>query len=292
MENKRKAYLQLHFVVLLYGLTAILGDLISISAFSLVWWRVLITSISLLILLKMSKSLLSIPTSDLLKFAGIGVIIALHWVTFYGAIKLANASVALAAFASTSLFTSILEPIMTSKRFDKTELIIGILVIPAMLLIANTIDVSLLSGLWVGLFSAFLAAIFSILNKKMVNKATSYQITFIEMFSAFCFLSLLLPYMLGQGTQLMPLATDWIYLIILSLLCTTLAFILNLKALEHVSAFDANLVINLEPVYGILMAVFILKEHKELTPQFYVGVVIIILLVISHPIIKKLKSNV
>ncbi len=292
MENKRKAYLQLHFVVLLYGLTAILGDLISISAFSLVWWRVLITSMSLLILLKMGKSLLSIPRGDLLKFAGIGVIIALHWVTFYGAIKLANASVALAAFASTSLFTSILEPIMTSKPFDKTELIIGILVIPAMLLIANNIDVTLLSGLWVGLFSAFLAAVFSILNKKMVNKATSYQISFIEMFSAFCFLSLLLPYMLGQGTQLMPIATDWIYLIILSLLCTTLAFILNLKALEHVSAFDANLVINLEPVYGILMAIFILKEHKELTPQFYVGVSIIILLVISHPIIKKLKSNV
>ena len=292
MENKPKAYLQLHFVVLLYGLTAILGDLISLSAYSLVWWRVLITSISLLVLLKMGKSLLSIPKVDLLKFAGIGVIIALHWVTFYGAIKLANASVALAAFASTSLFTSILEPLMTTKKFDKIELIIGFLVIPAMLLIANTIDVSLLSGLWVGLFSAFLAAIFSILNKKMVNKATSYQITFIEMFSAFCFLSILLPYMLNQGTQLMPVATDWIYLIILSLLCTTLAFILNLKALEHVSAFDANLVINLEPVYGILMAVFILKEHKELTLQFYLGVSLIIILVISHPIIKKLKSNV
>lgn len=160
-----------------------------------------------------------------------------------------------------------------------------------MILIANNLDVTLLNGLWVGLFSAFLASIFSIMNKQMVGKASDYEISFIELFSAFCFLSLIMPFVITGDTAVLPAKADWIYLLILSLCCTTLAFVINLKVLKHLTAFDTNLVINLEPVYGMLLAAIILKEHKELTPHFYIGVFIILLLVFSHPIIKKYQSN-
>lgn len=289
MKEKSFAYIQLHLAVLLYGSTAILGDLISISAVSLVWWRVLITSISLLFFINFGRSLLTLNTKDILVYMGIGVIIALHWVTFYGAIKIANASITLAAMATTSLFTSVLEPLITGKKFEKLELGIGLLIIPAMLLIANNIDITQMQGLLVGVLSALLAAIFAIINKKMVGKADAYQICFIEMGSAFLFISCLLPFIIKDMSTLMPLSSDWIYLGILSLFCTTFAFVISLKALRYVSAFDANLVVNLEPVYGILLAIAILKEHKELSTTFYYGVIIILLLVISHPLLKKLQ---
>ena len=282
MKARTTAYIQLHVAVVLYGFTAILGDLISISALSLVWWRVLLTSLSLLFFVGFGRAILKLPPKVILQFMGIGVVVAVHWLTFYGAIKYSNASVTLAAFAVTSLFTSLLEPMMTEKRFDKIELMLGLLVIPAMFLIASNIDLSLVKGLWIGLFSAFLAAIFAILNKKMVDKADSYQITFLEMSSAFLFLSLLLPFFINDNTPLMPLPTDWIYLIILALVCTTFAFIISLKALEQVSAFDANLVINLEPVYGILLAAIILGDHKEVSPAFYVGVGMILMIVLGY----------
>lgn len=282
MKAHTKAYIQLHIAVVLYGFTAILGDLISISALSLVWWRVLLTSLSMLFFVGFGRSILRLPPKVILQFMGIGVLVAVHWLTFYGAIKYSNASVTLAAFAVTSFFTSLMEPLMTDKPFDKLELLLGILVIPAMLLIAINIDLSLLKGLWIGLFSALLAAIFSILNKKMVDKADSYQITFLEMGSAFLFLSLLLPFVIDAETPLMPAPSDWVYLLILALICTTFAFIISLKALEHVSAFDANLVINLEPVYGIALAAVILKDHKEVGPLFYVGVGMILAIVLGY----------
>jgi len=291
MTPKVKAYAQLHIATLLYGLTAILGDLITLSALNLVWWRVLITSVSLLGFIKFGKSILQMDKKLILTYIGIGFIVALHWLTFYGAIKYANASVALAAFALTSLFTSIVEPFITGKRFEKTELILGILVVPAMLLIARNLDVSLLKGLMVGILSAFLAAVFAAFNKRMVDKADSYQITFLEMFSAFLLLSLFLPFASGAEARLMPTPSDWIYLLILALLCTTFAFIITLKALEKVSAFEANLVINLEPVYGIILAAIILKDHKEVTPTFYAGIALILIIVLTYPILKRKQKN-
>lgn len=292
MSPKFKAYVQLHVATVLYGLTAILGDLISLSALNLVWWRVLLTSLSLLFFVRFGKTILELDKKDIFRFVGIGFIVALHWLTFYGAIKYANASVALAAFALTSLFTSIVEPFITGKKFEKSELLLGILVIPAMILIANNLDITLVKGLLVGIISAFLAAIFAALNKKMVDRASSYQITFLEMSSAFLFLSLFVPFLIGPESPLMPSQMDWVYLIILALLCTTFAFIISLKALEVVSAFEANLVINLEPVYGIILAAIILNDHKEVGTTFYFGVGLILLLVLTYPMIKnRLQST-
>ena len=287
MNKKLIPYLQLHTAVLLYGLTAILGDLISISALSLVWWRVLITSVSLLFFVGFGKKIWSMDRRLILKYMGIGVIVGLHWLCFYGSIKFANASIALATMATVTLFTSVIEPILTDKKFQWLELGLGVLIIPPMLMIAQNISLDMKTGLWVGLLSAFLAATFSTLNKKYVTQASSYQITFLEMSSAWLFISLLLPFIISAEVPLMPLPSDWKYLIMLSLACTTFAFIISLKALEHVSAFEANLVINLEPVYGIILAAIILKEHTELPPNFYWAITFIMLIVLSHPLIKK-----
>jgi len=287
MNPKRIAYFQLHFAVLLYGLTAILGDLISISALNLVWWRVFITSLSLLFFVQFGKQILKMPRKLILIYSGIGILVAIHWITFYGAIKLANASIVLAAMATTSFFTSIVEPLITKKKFQWLEFILGLLVIPPMILIAQNIDLSMHKGLAVALISAFLATVFSSLNKKWVDKASPYQISFIEMLSAFAFITLILPFVLNNASELMPSSNDWIYIIVLSLLCTTLAYVISMKALKHVSAFDATLVINMEPVYGILLAIIILNEHQEMSPLFYLGVMLIMLVVFSHPFLKK-----
>lgn len=289
MDNTKRAYLELHVAVLLFGFTAILGDLIQLSAVMIVWWRVLITCISLLYFVQFGLKLKSIPKDKVFKFLGIGILVALHWITFYGAIKLSNASVALICFASTSLFTSFLEPAILGRSIEKLQVIMGLMVIPGMWLIVNTVESSKMNGIYVGLLSALLAAIFSTLNKRLIDDADSYSITFLELGSAWIFISLLIPVLIWNGTdiQFWPVGSDWIYLVVLALLCTTLAYILSLRALKHVSAFVANLTINMEPVYGILLAIVLLNDHKELSPIFYIGVVLISAIVFSYPLIKK-----
>lgn len=287
MNTRVLAYLQLHIAVLLYGLTAILGDLISLSAMSLVWWRVLITSLSLLGFVGLGRRILRMERRLVLRYIAIGFLVAMHWLSFYGAIKYANASIVLAAMATTSLFTSLVEPLITKRPFRRLELVLGFLVIPPMILIARNIELSMQLGLWVALLSAFLASVFASLNKKYVDKAGPFEISFIEMASAWVFITLLMPVFSQEMGRLMPLPQDWIYLLILSLMCTTFAYVISMKALKHVTAFDANLVINLEPVYGIFLAILILKEHQELDPRFYYGVVLIMLIVFAHPLIQR-----
>ena len=289
MNPNQRAYFELHIAVFLWGFTAILGDLIQLSALVLVWWRVLITSFSLLLILRSFKAFREMPRRLLLQYMGIGVLVALHWLAFYGAIKLANASVSLICMATTSLFTSMLEPLILRQRMKGYELLLGVMVIPGMALIANTLDFSMLAGFWAGLAAALLAAIFSTLNKKLVTRADPVPITFLELGSAWLFLSLFLPFFLKANTQtgFWPTGMDFGYLLILALLCTTLPYVLSLRALKHLSAFAANLSINLEPVYGILLAWVILKENKELSPGFYMGGLIILIAVFSYPVLKK-----
>lgn len=285
MTATRRAFLELHFAVLLYGVTAILGDLISLPATVLVWWRVLITSISLFFLIRFGKTLGAIPRKLILQYMGIGVLVAIHWITFFGSIKYANASIALVCLATGSFFTSLLEPIMTKTSFKWYEVGLGALVIPGMALIVQSLEVSMLTGVWLGLISSILAVLFSILNKQRINKADPMTITFLEMGSAWLFISLIFPFYFYQneGIQFLPNASDWFYLLFLALACTTLAYVLNLRALKHVSAFAANLTINMEPVYGIILAAILLQENKELSSDFYIGVIIIMAAVFSYP---------
>lgn len=294
MNPTRSAFLELHFAVLLYGITAILGDLITLPATVLVWWRVLLTSISLFFLIRFGQTLKAIPRSLILQYMGIGVIVAIHWITFFGSIKYANASIALVCLATGSFFTSFLEPLMTEAKFKWYEIALGTLVIPGMALIVQSLEVRMLTGVWLGLISSVLAVLFSILNKQRIDKADPYSITFLEMSSACLFISFLFPFYFYQneGLQFLPIGMDWFYLLFLALACTTLAYVLNLRALKHLSAFAANLTLNMEPVYGILLAAILLQDNKELAPDFYIGVVIILAAVFGYPFLKGKFDNV
>ena len=284
----QKAYLQLHLAVLLYGFTAILGDLIQLSAIVLVWWRVFITSISLFILIGFGKTLRGLPKKLILKYMGIGVLVALHWITFFGSVKYSNASICLVCMATTSFFTAFIEPLFTGQKIKLYEIGIGLLIIPGMILVVNNIDLSMHTGIWLGLISAFLATVFATLNKILIDQADTMTITFLELSSACLFISCLFPFYFAYNPDaaFLPSGSDLMYLLVLALLCTTFAYILGLNSLKHLSAFAANLTINLEPVYGIILAWIILKENKELTSGFYLGGVIIILSVLIYPLIK------
>ncbi len=294
MQDEKRSYIELHIAVFLYGLTAILGDLIQLPAVILVWWRVLITSFSLLFFIRFGKDLLSLKKSTAFPLIGIGCLVAIHWICFYGAVKLANASVTLIAMATTSVFTSLLEPWIMKRKIILLEIILGLLIIPGMVFVIQGIDLSMKTGLLVGFAAAFFAALFGTLNKKYVDDSNPYIITFVELGSAWIFISLI--FLIGQSyidlSNFMPVRwEDWMYIIILSLLCTTLAFILSLRALKHLTAFATNLVINLEPLYGILLAAAILKEYEQLTTKFYIGGGIIIAIVLSYPYLKKRFST-
>jgi drug/metabolite transporter (DMT)-like permease len=226
----------------------------------------------------------------LFKYAGIGVIVGLHWLTFYGSIKLSNASIALVCMATTSFFTSLLEPLILGRKVRFYEIALGIFIVPGMMLVANNVEISMMAGIWVGLSSALFASLFSILNKKLINQASEMDITLIEMSSAWLFLGVVLLIMTFTGNappQFMPSPSDWIFLLILALVCTTFAYVLALRSLHHLSAFASNLTINLEPVYGIILAWLILHNNKDLTPGFYWGGLIIIASVFSYPFLRK-----
>lgn len=290
MNATTRAYVELHIAVFLFGFTAILGDLIQLSALSLVWWRVLITSGSLLLMIRVGRLFREMPRADVLRFMGIGVLVALHWLCFYGAIKLSNASIALVAMATTSFFTSLLEPLVLRQAAKWYEIALGVLIIPGMVLIVNSTELSKLNGLWVGLMAAFLASLFATLNKKRMANYRILDLTFLELGSACLFLTLVLPIYILITKQPMqsflPSPSDWVYLIVLALLCTSLAYVLAFRSLKQLSAFASNLTVNLEPVYGIALAWLILGEQEELTSGFYWGVVIILIAVFSYPLLK------
>ena len=289
MNSNQRAYLELHLAVLLFGLTAILGALISLSAIVLVWWRVLLTCISLLFLIRMGTDLKKIPTKFIVQYMGIGILVALHWICFFGSVKLANASISLICMSTTSFFTAFLEPLFFRQKIKWYESLLGFLIIPGMVLVVNHTELDMMAGIVVGLLSALLASLFSILNKKLVNEADPMSITFLELGSGWLFISCLLPFYFYQNPTdaFLPLSMDWLYLFILALLCTTLAYVLALRALKFLSAFASNLTINLEPVYGIILAWLLLNEDKDLSTGFYWGCVIILLAVFAYPLIKK-----
>ncbi len=287
MDTIKRAYLQLHFAILLWGFTAILGDLIQLSAFWLVWWRVGLASLGLAMVPSIWSHIRVLSRSMLFKFFGIGVLIALHWLTFFGAIKYANASITLVALSTTAFFTSFIEPLFFRVRLRRLDVFFGIAVIPGMMLIASDLSGDMLLGFGVGLISAFLSALFAVLNKKMVDEVEPRTITFLELFSSWLFLTLMIPLVWSGSVEWIPARMDWVYLVVLAFICTNWAFTLHLRALKFISAFTANLIINLEPVYGIALAALILKDYQDVNPSFYLGVLMVIACVVAYPIVIK-----
>jgi drug/metabolite transporter (DMT)-like permease len=288
----KRAYLELHIAVLLFGFTAILGKVISLEELPLVWYRLLLTSPALLLILLLTKRKIALPWGEIKKLAGIGVLVSLHWLTFYGSIKASNASITLSCLAATTLFTSVLEPMIIKRPFRWFEAGIGLFIILGIYLIF-TFQQLYLTGIILGLISAFLAALFSVLNKKLIAGRDTYVVTFYELTSGFLFLSLLIPvYAYWQPEmRYAPEPMDWLWLLILAWLCTVLAYTLSLNALRHISAYTSNLTINLEPVYGIVLAWLLLNEHEQLHAGFYAGTGIILSSVILYPVLKRLTQN-
>jgi drug/metabolite transporter (DMT)-like permease len=278
-------YLELHLIVLIYGFTAILGKLISLPALELVWYRMLIAIVTFYIYLKFKKTDLAVPRRVLFQLFGVGVIIAVHWVTFYGAIKLANVSVALGCFATTALFTSFLEPFFFRKRINFVEVLFGLIIITGLYLIFKFENRYAL-GIVVALISAFLAGLFTVLNRKLVARHQAVKISFYEMIGGFIALTIFM-FASGRGASspfLGPSLADLIYLLLLGTVCTAFAHTVQVSVMQHLTAYMVTLTINLEPVYGIILAFFIFGETERMTTGFYIGTLIILFSVIGFPI--------
>ena len=287
MKPENKAYLGLHIAIFLWGFTAILGKLISFGEMLLVWHRIWITCISFLFIPGLFRALKSIPPKRIITFGIIGILVASHWIAFYGSIKYSNASLALSALATSSLFTSIIEPLLTRSKIKLSDVLLGLVVILGIGLIFSVSQVYTKGLIW-GIAAAFFAALFSTLNKKYLGDYEGKAVSFVELGIGFVFLSILLPFTV-EGLSLATITPSWKDLILLVLLgvgCTTMPYILSLNVLRYISAFKSNLAINLEPVYGILMAAAFLGESKDLSPKFYVGTAIILMAVFLKPIIK------
>ncbi len=292
-----KSQLQVHFCVLLWGFTAILGKLISLAALPLVWWRLLLVVIALAGFPSVWRGLRALSWRLGFAYAGVGVLVALHWLTFYGSIKLSNASVAATCIALAAPFTAIIEPWLARRRFEWRELVLGVAVLPGVALVVNGVPRGMRTGIVVGVLSALLVALFGSLNKRLVEHAPALTVTTVELAAGLVALTLLAPLMplvfpaFAGDVFAWPGATDGALLLVLAIVCTLLPFALSLVALRHMSAFAAQLIVNLEPVYAIGLAIVLLGEQRELTPIFYAGVAIIFAAVFAHPLLERTRAR-
>lgn len=276
----KKALLQLHLAVFLAGFTAILGKLIGLNEGLLVWYRLLLTVVTLAAMLYFKKQLKSIPVKEALKIFGVGVIVAVHWVTFYGSVKYGNVSIAVVCISGSGFFTAFFDPLLSKRPILAVEIILGALAIAGIYVIFDFHPQYQL-GIVFGIISAIGSSLFPIFNKKLLSKHSPETLTLYELGGGFLALTILIPFYLlfFPATYYLPVLSDWIWLLILAWLCTVLCFDLQLKALKKLSPFTSNLAYNLEPVYGIILAFIFFKENKSFTMQFYLGVCLIILAV-------------
>lgn len=272
----------MHLAVVLWGFTAVLGRAISLIAPVMVWYRMLLTALFMAVILYYRKQWVPITKSDKLRLAWIGSLISIHWVAFFGSIKYANASVALVCLSTSSIFTSLLDPLVNKGKYDIKELFLSLLAIAGVYLIYRFQQLYAL-GVLFGIIAAVLASWFTVLNKKIANKYPARTMVFYEMTSGWLLLTLLIPFLIFSSNdtiELIPQSYDWLWLIIISLCCTVWAQSLALNALKHISSFTSTLSVNLEPVYGIILAFIFFKEYEMLSPEFYMGMTLILISVV------------
>lgn len=277
----RKAFWQLHAAVLFAGFTAILGKLIKLNEVLLVSYRLLLTVILLALIITFKSQWKKRSGAEMLKITGVGFIICLHWVAFYGSIKYSNVSVALVCFSATGFFTALLEPMITGKKPVWQEIMLGFLAIAGIYIIFDFYP-EYVKGIIFGIVAALGSAVFPILNKQLLKKHSPRTLTFYELAGGFVLLLLVIPAYLHffPAEYLLPTAHDWFWLFLLASACTVVMFELQLHALKKISAFTVNLTYNLEPVYGILLAFVIFDESKMLGRGFYLGLSLIILAIV------------
>jgi drug/metabolite transporter (DMT)-like permease len=275
MTATTRAWFQIHFCVVLWGFTAILGKSITLPALPLVWLRMLVVTVVVMLIPGFWRGLTRMSPALIATYAGIGLLVTAHWLTFYSAIKLANASVAATCMALTPVFVAFMEPALMKRRFDVREVFFGVAVIPGVALVVGGTPAGMRPGIAVGVLSAFFGAAFSALNKRFIGKSSALAVTGVEIAVGAVCLAFVSPFVVPSGH-------DALLLLALAIGCTLIPFSLSLVALRHLSAFASVLALNMEPVYSIVLAIVFLGEQRELTVAFYAGVAIIMAVVFGH----------
>ncbi|ALU75030.1 DMT family transporter [Tenacibaculum finnmarkense] len=285
-ENKLKNYLHLHFIVFIWGFTAILGALISIDSVPLVWYRMCLAVVFIAIYFFFQKTSFKVDKKGLLKFAISGVIIAVHWITFFEAIKVSNVSVALVTMSTGAFFAALIEPLFFKRKIAILEIVLGMLIIGGLYLIFN-FESQYTLGIIYALISAFLSALFAVLNGIFIKKYEAKIISFYQLLFGALAITLYLIFTHKFTVDFFQIPTnDWLYLLLLSSICTAYAFIASVKVMKYITPYTVMLTINLEPVYAIILALIIFGEKEQMSAAFYYGAVVILLIVLANGILK------
>ena len=287
MQNDNlKSYLNLHLIVFIWGFTAILGALITITADAIVWYRMFFAAVFLALFLIYKKTSFRIPLRSFLKLIFVGLLIALHWIFFFHAIHVSNVSITLSVFSLGAFFASILEPLFYGRKVLWYEVFFGLIIIAGLAMIMN-VEVNYFAGMMYALVSIILGVLFTLMNGKLIEKHNSAVISFYEFLAGVFFISI---YYLFEGKFSVTFFTlspnNWILILILASVCTAYAFTASVKVMEKLSPYTVMLTTNLEPVYGIVLAYFIIGGKEQMSTSFYIGAVIIIITVILNGIIK------
>ena len=289
---KIKNYIHLHFLVIIAGFTAVLGELISLEAIPLVWYRMTIGAVLMIIYIKLKNFSLSVSPKTLFRFSVAGLIIALHWITFFAAIKVSNISITLAMFSTGAFFASLIEPLFFKRKIIAYEILFGLIVIVGIALITQT-EFRYIYGIILGILSALFSTLFAVFNGKFVKEYPPSIISFYEFISGIVFISIFLVFN-GDGfnaAYFQISSSDWIYLFILSSVCTAYAFIASVQVMKHISPYTLVLTYNLEPIYGIVLALVLFPESETMRPMFYIGSGLIIFTILLNAVFKNIKKT-
>jgi len=289
---KVKNYLHLHFLVFIAGFTAILGKKISIGSTDLVWYRMLIAGFLMYAYIKFIKLKIKVDTKTKLKFFGAGIIIALHWITFFEAINQSNVSITLAMFSTGAFFASFIEPLIYKRRIIWYEIIFGIIVIIGVFLITQS-EIKYINGIALGISSALLSTLFAVINGRFIEEHQATVISFYEFISGVAFLTIfILIFQDGFSLEFFSLShLDWIYLFVLASVCTAYAFIGSVDVMRLISPYTVILTYNLEPIYGIALALLLFPETEIMSSQFYYGAILILITVLMDAFLKNYKRK-
>jgi len=290
-KNKLKSLIHFHFIVFIFGFTAILGSLISIESLALVWYRMLIAFIFLILIAVIFKINIKVSNKLLIKLLFCGVLISLHWITFFKAIKVSNVSITLSVLSLGAFLTSFLEPLFYERKIIPYEVFLGVFVVFGTSLIFKS-QYYYIEGIFYALISVFLSVIFGLINGKLIKQTSPLVISIYELLGGVILTTLILIFIGDFSIDFFNISkVDWFWLLLLGSVCTAYAFVISVKVLKHLTPYSLMISINMEPVYGIILAIIILNENTVLSTEFYIGFILIFISVILNGIIKLRKNK-
>ena len=290
-KNKLKSLIHFHFIVFIFGFTAILGSLISIESLALVWYRMLIAFIFLILIAVIFKINIKVSNKLLIKLLFCGVLISLHWITFFKAIKVSNVSITLSVLSLGAFLTSFLEPLFYKRKIIPYEVFLGVFAVFGTSLIFKS-QYYYIEGIFYALISVFLSVIFGLINGKLIKQASPLVISIYELLGGVILTTLILIFIGDFSFDFFNISkVDWFWLLLLGSVCTAYAFVISVKVLKHLTPYSLMISINMEPVYGIILAIIILNENTVLSTEFYIGFILIFISVILNGIIKLRKNK-